>query len=111
VSYVDRYNTFKSASYVYTRLYVAIVSASFLYIEWLRATMRQLANVVGQIDVRRTRGRHGIWRLRQIASPWPCCAGSTTPMTSPVWPGSDSSRPRSSPLAERPRYGALVGRW
>ncbi|PYN88361.1 MAG: hypothetical protein DMD87_10420 [Candidatus Rokuibacteriota bacterium] len=84
MSYVDRYNTFKSASYVYTRLYVAIVSASFLYIQWLRARMRQLANLVGQIDVRRTRGRHGIWRLRQIASPWPGCAGSTTPMTSPV---------------------------
>ncbi len=64
VSYVDRYNTLKSPSYVYTRLYVAIVSASFRFIEWLRARIRELASVQGAIDVRTSSGRHDIWRLR-----------------------------------------------
>src|SRR5882724_4067507 len=64
VSYTDRYNTFKNASYVYTRLYVSIVSASFPFIEWLRARVQPLANVVGHVDVRRSGGRHDVWRLR-----------------------------------------------
>jgi hypothetical protein len=63
VSYTDRYNTFKSASYVYTRLYVSIVSAS-RFIEWLRASVQQLAKLVGHVDVRRSVGRHDVWRLR-----------------------------------------------
>ena len=64
VSYIDRYHTFKSASYVYTRLYVSIVSASVRFIEWLRACVRRLVNVAGHVDVRRSGGRHDIWRLR-----------------------------------------------
>lgn len=64
VSYIDRHNTFKSAMYVYTRLYVSIVSASFRFIEWLRARVRQLANVGGHVDVRKSGGRHDVWRLR-----------------------------------------------
>lgn len=64
VSYVDRYNTFKNASYVYTRLYVAIVSASLRFIEWLRARTQELASVKGHVEVRRSGGRHDIWRLR-----------------------------------------------
>lgn len=64
VSYIDRHNTFKSVSYVYTRLYVSIVSASFRFIEWLRTRVQHLTTVVGRVDVRRSRGRHDIWRLR-----------------------------------------------
>ena len=64
VSYIDRYHTFKSASYVYTRLYVSIVSASFRFIEWLRASVQRLVNVAGHVDVRRSGGRHDVWRLR-----------------------------------------------
>ena len=64
VSYIDRYHTFKSASYVYTRLYVSIVSASVRFIEWLRACVQRLVNVAGHVDVRRSGGRHDIWRLR-----------------------------------------------
>ena len=64
VTYVDRHHTAKSARYVYTRLYVSVVSASFRFIEWLRATLRRLANVSGSIDVSRSQGRHDIWRLR-----------------------------------------------
>ena len=41
VSYVDRYNTFKSPSYVYTRLYVSVASASARFIEWLQASAQR----------------------------------------------------------------------
>jgi len=64
VSYVDRFNTFKNASYVYTRLYVTMVSASFRFIEWLRARIQELASVKGDVEVRRSGSRHDIWRLR-----------------------------------------------
>jgi hypothetical protein len=64
VSYIDRHNTFKRANYVYTRLYVSIVSASFRFIEWLRARVQLLTSVVGHVDVRRSGGRHDVWRLR-----------------------------------------------
>lgn len=64
VSYVDRYHAIKKASYVHTRLYVMVVSASFRFIEWLRARIQRLANVGGRIDVRKSDGRHDIWRLR-----------------------------------------------
>jgi hypothetical protein len=64
VSYVDRYHTFKNASYVYRRLYVSIVSASPRFIEWLQASMRRLVKVAGHIDVRRSEGRHDVYRLR-----------------------------------------------
>jgi hypothetical protein len=64
VSYIDRYNTFKSPSYVYTRLYVSLVSASSRFVDWLRATIQRLASLSGHVDVRRSAGRHDIWRLR-----------------------------------------------
>jgi len=64
VSYVDRYHACKRASYVYRRLYVVLASASLRFIEWLRARVQALANVVGSIDVRRSPGRHDIWRIR-----------------------------------------------
>jgi len=64
VSYVDRYNAFKRTSYVYTRLYVVVASASLRFIEWLGARVHALANVAGSVNVRRSEGRHDVWRLR-----------------------------------------------
>src|SRR2546425_13370507 len=42
VTYVDRYNTPKSPAYVYTRLFVSIVSASPRFVEWKQAKVRSL---------------------------------------------------------------------
>jgi hypothetical protein len=39
ITYVDRYNTFKSPRYVSTRLYVSLVSASRAFIEWMRTSV------------------------------------------------------------------------
>jgi hypothetical protein len=38
-------------------------SASLRFIEWLRARIQTLANVEGRVDVRRSDGRHDVWRL------------------------------------------------
>ncbi|MEK7582731.1 MAG: hypothetical protein AAB452_02635, partial [Patescibacteria group bacterium] len=46
-TYQDRYNTFKSPEYVYTRLWVRFISASRPHIEWLRATITKLCEVKG----------------------------------------------------------------
>lgn len=64
VTYVDRYNTFKSAAYVYTRLFVSIVSASPRFIEWLRATIHRLRGLSGSVSVKRASGRRDIWCLK-----------------------------------------------
>lgn len=64
VTYVDRYNTSKSAAYVYDRVYVSLVSASLCFLEWIRATLARLREVTGDLTVRRERNKHEIWRLR-----------------------------------------------
>jgi hypothetical protein len=64
VTYTDRYNTFKKPTYVYTRLYLSLVSASPRFVEWLRETLRRVAGVSGEIGLRRVPGRNDIWRLR-----------------------------------------------
>ena len=64
VTYVDRYNTFKNPAYVYTRLFVSIVSASERFPSWLRATVRRLVGVSGHLTVKRSVGRSDIWCLR-----------------------------------------------
>jgi hypothetical protein len=64
VTYIDRYNAFTNASYVYSRLYVSIVSASPRFIVWLRAMVQRLAGVAGSVDVKSSRERHDVWRLR-----------------------------------------------
>ena len=65
VTYVDRYNTFKKPTYVYTRIYVSLVSASEHFVEWLRASIRRLTGLTGDVAVRRpTPNRNGLWRLR-----------------------------------------------
>ncbi len=64
VVYTDRYNTAKKPAYVYTRVYVSIVSASPRFVEWLRASVRDITGASGHIAVRRTPERNDIWRLR-----------------------------------------------
>ena len=63
-TYVDRYNTFKKPTYVYTRLYVSIVSASPRFVEWLRGTVRRLTGLAGELTVRRSTRHHDMWCLR-----------------------------------------------
>jgi hypothetical protein len=63
-TYVDRYNTFKRSTYVYTRLYVSIVSASPRFVEWLRMTVQRLIGLAGELTVRRSPRHHDIWCLR-----------------------------------------------
>lgn len=62
--YTDRYHTAKNERYVYERLYVSLVSASRLFLDWMRARIRTLARVDGVIDERRKEGGRSLWRLR-----------------------------------------------
>jgi hypothetical protein len=64
-TYIDRYNAFKNPGYVYTRLYVSIVSASPPFLVWLRSTTRRLTGLKGEVAVS-SRGptRNDVWRLR-----------------------------------------------
>jgi len=64
VTYVDRYNTFKSPTYVYTRLFVSIVSASPRFVEWLRFTVQRLRGLSGSLSVKRAEGKRDMWCLR-----------------------------------------------
>lgn len=63
-TYVDRYNTFKKSTYVYTRLYVSLVSASPRFLELVRGTVRTLTGASGDLTVRRIAGRNDFWKLR-----------------------------------------------
>ncbi|HMH53499.1 MAG TPA: LAGLIDADG family homing endonuclease [Candidatus Acidoferrum sp.] len=51
-------------AYVYTRVYLSLVSASPRFVEWLRETLRRVAGVSGEVSVRQLAGRNDIWRLR-----------------------------------------------
>src|SRR5947207_7754837 len=62
--YTDRYHTKKNERYVYERLYVSLVSASRLFLDWMRARIRTVARVDGVIDERRKEGGRSLWRLR-----------------------------------------------
>jgi hypothetical protein len=65
ITYIDRYNAFKNATYVYTRLYVSIVSASPPFIDWLRSTIQRLTELHGEVAVsNRGPTRNDVWRLR-----------------------------------------------
>jgi hypothetical protein len=64
VTYIDRYNTFKSEKYVYQRLFVALVSASPEFLIWVQATLRRLVGVKGGLFVRRPTDRSPIWKLK-----------------------------------------------
>jgi hypothetical protein len=64
VTYTDRYHVFKNEGYVYDRLYVSIVSASRVFIEWLHSTVSRLIGVTGSVSVRRQNGKNPMWTLR-----------------------------------------------
>jgi hypothetical protein len=64
LTYTDRYHTSKSPGYVYTRLYVSLVSASPVFIEWLRASVQRLHQLSGDLGVRKSTPHHDVWRLR-----------------------------------------------
>jgi hypothetical protein len=64
ITYTDRYNAFKKSSYVYTRVYLSLVSASPRFVQWLRDTLRRVMGVSGELSVRRAEGRSDLWRLR-----------------------------------------------
>ena len=63
VTYVDRYHVAKDERYVYDRLYVSIVSASRLFIEWLQASTLRMLGIVGSVTARRAPGKNPIWKL------------------------------------------------
>jgi hypothetical protein len=64
VTYTDRYHVAKSNRYVYERLYVSIVSASYPFIEWLQATVRRHTNIQGSITADKRVRNGSFWRLR-----------------------------------------------
>ena len=63
-TYTDRYNVFKRPTYIYTRLFVKIVSASPRFVEWLRTTVRRLHGPTGHVTIRRSPGRSDLWCLK-----------------------------------------------
>lgn len=62
VVYTDRYHVSKNHRYIYERLYLSIVSASRLFIEWLQATVSRLTGIIGSITLRRGHV-HPLWKL------------------------------------------------
>jgi hypothetical protein len=64
VVYTDRYHCSRNAHYVYERLCVSLVSASFSFLDWVHGTARRLAGVSGAIHERRRPDAHPIWVLR-----------------------------------------------
>jgi hypothetical protein len=62
--YTDRYHATKCERYIYERLYVSIVSASYAFIEWLRTTVHRLTSVNGSIGTRQRPGTNPLWKLR-----------------------------------------------
>jgi hypothetical protein len=61
--YVDAYHRGKKAKYVYERLYVSLVSASYPFLEWIQTTASRLVGIGGAIHEYRRSGR-SIWDLR-----------------------------------------------
>jgi hypothetical protein len=93
VTYVDRYNTFKSPAYVYTRLFVSIVSATPRFVERLRAMIHRLRGLSGSLTVKRAAGSatSGVSDTRSV-SPSRSSAGCITGLTSCVSTANAGSR-------------------
>jgi hypothetical protein len=62
--YTDRYHSARNASYVYTRLYVSLVSASRPFLDWIKATIERLVGLEGGLHAKRHPTRRQIWVLR-----------------------------------------------
>jgi hypothetical protein len=104
VTYVDRYNTFKSPAYVYTRLFVSIVSASPRFVEWLQARVRCLRGLSGSLAITRSTARRDMWRLRYAKreslavlrwiyyTPDVACLGRKRDIAAPFLPSRDAPR-------------------
>jgi len=65
-TYTDRYNTFKSEKYVYERLFLTIVSASFPFLEWLQQSVARLLGINGALfcDKETTLNHAALWVLK-----------------------------------------------
>jgi hypothetical protein len=62
--YTDRYHIRKKEVYVYERLYVSLVSASFRFLDWIRSTVERLAYVAGALHEGSRPGKTTMWTLR-----------------------------------------------
>ena len=62
--YTDTYHQRKKDRYVYERLYVSLVSASYPFLEWIQTTVRRLVGITGVIHEYRRPERRSIWDLR-----------------------------------------------
>jgi len=112
LTYTDRYNASKSPKYIYTRVYVSLVSASPPFIEWLRASVQRLHQLSGMSACANLRDTmtYGVYDMRN-GSHWHCCAGLTTRRTWRVFSAS-ASWPRLFLSGAQCRWcDALVGRW
>ena len=64
VTYIDRYSAHKKSIYVYTRLFVSLVSASPRFLEWVQRSLRNILGLSGSITARRTHSGNDLWCLR-----------------------------------------------
>ena len=66
MTYTDRYNTYKGKQYVNERLFVSLVSASHLFLEWLQSSITRLIDVSGALFVHTgpTSNHATVWVLK-----------------------------------------------
>ena len=64
LAYSDHYDARVKASYVYTRLYVSLVSASHPFVAGVRATIHRLLGLRGELSIKQTPGGRPVWNLR-----------------------------------------------
>ena len=62
-AYTDRSHTSKNPKYVYERLYVSLVSASPMFLDWIRGSVRRLIGINGSTHIK-SRGRNPVYCLR-----------------------------------------------
>jgi LAGLIDADG-like domain len=62
--YTDESHSYRKATYVYTRVYVSLVSASRPFVDWLRATVWRLKGLGGGVHVKWTPRGRPVWVLR-----------------------------------------------
>lgn len=65
ITYTDAYNTFKNPAYIYTRLFITLVSASRPFLDWVYSSVARLQNLRGAIVRTGARpGRNPVWSLK-----------------------------------------------
>ncbi len=65
ITYTDKYNSFKSINYIYKRLFVALVSGSRPFLDWLHQWLGEKLAVRGGV-FRRTKGKSTYWMLKYM---------------------------------------------